>query len=130
MSSNMNSRQRMLIIVLMGLGILFTAFFGWRAFHALKRFNGHRPPPQGHLETDVELIRDWMTVPFISRMYRVHEEIIFESLDIPGKENRDKSLKDLNREYYPEADGIVLEKVKATIFANQPPPTPRVPVAP
>lgn len=124
MSSKPRPQQRSLVIVLIVIGILLTVFFGLRAFHALRKFDGHRPPPAGKVETDVELIREWMTIPFIARMYRVHEEIIFEALEISPKENRDKSLEDINQEYYSEADGLVLEKVKAAILANQPPPTP------
>jgi hypothetical protein len=78
MPSNTSTGQRALVISLIILGILFTAFFGMRAFHAFRKFNGHRPPPPGKVETDVELIRDWMTIPFISRMYQVSPEVIFE----------------------------------------------------
>jgi len=127
MSSKTRPQQRARVIGLIVIGILFTAFFGMRVMHAFRKFNGHRPPPAGKIETDVELIRDWMTVPFIARMYHVHEEIIFESLEISPNENRDKSLEDLNQAYFPQADGLVLEKVKAAILANQPP---RAPVPP
>ena len=111
-------------IVLILLGLVIIAFFGMRAMHAFRRFNGHRPPPPGKVETDVELIRDWMTVPFVSRMYHVPDEVIFEALEISPKNNRDKSLADLSQEYYPDADGFVMDLVKTTILAHQPPPTP------
>jgi hypothetical protein len=121
MFSKTNSKQRALVIGLIILGILFTVFFGMRAFHAFRRFGGHRPPP-GKIETDVELIRDWMTVPFISRMYRVSERDIFDALKISPLGSEHKSLKDLNHDYYPDKSGFVLETVKATILAHQPPP--------
>ncbi|HET7145312.1 MAG TPA: hypothetical protein VFI68_14930 [Anaerolineales bacterium] len=124
MSSKAGPQQRVLVVGLISLGILFTAFFGMRALHAFRRFNGHRPPPPNTVETDVELIRDWMTVPFVSRMYQIPDEIIFESLEISPKNNRDKSLMDLNQEFYPNTEGYVLDKVKTTILAHQPPPTP------
>ena len=123
MSSKAHPQQRTLVIGLIVIGILFTAFFGMRALHAFKRFNGHRPPPPGKVETDVELIRDWMTIPFISRMYHVPDEIIFEALKIPPNDNRDKSLMELDQEYYPDTGGFVMDLVKATILAHQPPPT-------
>ena len=110
-------------IVLILLGVVIIGFFGMRALHAFKKFNGHRPPPPGKVETDVELIRDWMTVPFISRMYHVPDEIIFEALKIPPNDNRDKSLMELDQEYYPDTGGFVMDLVKATILAHQPPPT-------
>jgi hypothetical protein len=131
MSSPTSPGQRTLVIGLIILGTLFTAFFGMRAIHAFRRFNGHRPPPAGKVETDVELIRDWMTIPFISRMYQVPDEVIFEALSIPPQKGRDKSLKVLNQEYFPDQKGFVLNLVKETILAHQPPPNPDIaPTAP
>lgn len=124
MSSKSRPQQRALVIGIIIIGILFTVFFGMRAIHAFRKFNGHRPPPPGKVETDVELIRDWMTVPFVSRMYHVPDEIIFDALEISPKNNRDKNLKELNQEYYSTTNDYVLDMVKTTIMANQPPPTP------
>lgn len=126
MSSKAHPQQRALVIGLIFVGVLFTAFFGVRALHAFRKFNGHRPPFPEKAETDVELIRDWMTVPFVSRMYHVPEEIIFDALEISAKNNRDKSLTDLNQEYHPDADGFVMDLVRTTILAHQAsrPPTP------
>ena len=112
-------KQRALVIGLIILGILFTAFFGMRVFHAFKKFDGHRPPPHGKVETDVELIRDWMTVSFISKMYRVPEREIFDALNVSPLGSHDKSLKALNDDYYPDKDGFVMDTVKATIHAFQ-----------
>ena len=124
MLSDKSKKQRALVIGIIILGILFTIFFGMRAFHAFKKFGGHRPPPPGKVETDVELIRDWMPIPFISRMYRVPEKDIFDALKISPKGNGNKSLKDLNRKYYPNQDGFVLSMVKVTLLAfQQPTPT-------
>lgn len=100
-----------------------------RAFHAFRKFNGQRPPP-GKMKTDVELIRDWMTIPFISRTYQVPPEVIFEALKISLQKDREKSLKILNEEYFPDQDGYVLRLVKEAILAHQPPPIPdAVPIA-
>jgi len=102
MFSQANPKQRALVIGLIVLGINTIHHLLWmRAFHAYKKFGGHRPPPPGKVETDVELVRDWMPIPFISRMYRVPEKNIFDALKIPPLGNHNKSLKDLNRKYYP-----------------------------
>jgi len=120
------SRVRTLIFVLIFIGGLIVGFFGLRTLHAFREFGGHRPPPPPSvaeaegIETDVELIREWMTVPFISKMYHVPPNVLFDALGIPANKNREKSLKQLNREYFPQADGIVLEKIKAAVLANQP----------
>jgi hypothetical protein len=128
MSAKVSKKQRALVIGLIAVGVLFTTFFGMRAFHALKKFDGHRPPPPGRpgkVETDVEAIRGWMTVPFIAELYQVPAPALFDALKIPpNEENREKSLRDLNREYYPDADSFVLETVKAKVKELQPPSTP------
>jgi len=114
--------QRRLIFALIGTGLLIVGFFGLRARDDLREFRGHRPPSfiPGEVppaETDVELIRDWMTIPFISKMYHVPPHILFDALEIPPDGNREKSLKQLNDEYYPQAEGIVLAKIKAAVLA-------------
>ncbi|MDO8753862.1 MAG: hypothetical protein Q7J80_08205 [Anaerolineales bacterium] len=124
MSSKTTPKQRALVFGLIILGTLFTIFFGMRALHAFKKFDGHRPPPPGKAATDVELIRDWMTISFISNMYRVPEKTLFDALDISPFSNHDKSLKDINQEYYPNQAGYVLELVKTTILAHPAPPMP------
>lgn len=127
MSENTNPRQKALFIALIILGVLFTAFFGMRAAHALKKFDGHRPPPRGEVETDVELIRDWMTIPFISHTYHIPEKVLFDALGIFPISNHEKSLKDINQNYFPDKDGYVLKLVKATVLSHQPPPAPPAP---
>ena len=125
------SRLRTLIFVLIFIGGLIVGFFGLRTLSAFREFGGHRPPPapsvadaeHEQIETDVNLIREWMTIPFISKMYHVPPNVLFDALGIPANKNREKSLKRLNREYFPQADGIVVEKIKAAVFAalaNQP----------
>ena len=84
----------------------------------------------------MELIREWMTIPFISKMYHVPPNVLFDALGIPANKNREKSLEQLNKEYFPQANGIVLEKIKAAVLANQPqqmqenPEIPTLPVIP
>ena len=127
MSANTNPKQKALVIALIIFGVLFTVFFGMRAARAFRKFDGHRPPPRGEVETDVELIREWMTISFISRTYQVPEKVIFEALDISPVANHEKSLEDINQDYFPDQDGYVLDLVKATVLAHQPPPLPDSP---
>lgn len=130
-----NSKQRALVIGLIFIGLVLAVFFGLRTFRAFRQFRGHRPPPPPpfgtqQVETDVNMIRDWMTIPFISQMYQVPPNVLFEALGIRGHRNQEKSLKQLNDEYYPQAEGVVLKKIKAAVLANQPPPTPTAPATP
>lgn len=129
------SRQRTLIAILIVIGSVIVGFFGLRTLHALTEFRGHRPAPPSapeasQIETDVELISDWMTIPYISRTYDVPRKILFDALGIPSRGNEEKSLAQLNEKYSPQTPGIIVEVVKATILANQPPLPPVTAVAP
>ena len=127
------AKQRILVAVLILLGILLACFFGLRALFAFREFRKHGgPPPLPPMapmeaaqaaETDVELIRDWMTIPYIAMTYQVHPKVIFDALDIPPRGNDEKSLAQLNEEFFPQSPGLAIELVKAVILANQPAPT-------
>ena len=123
MDNSVNPRQRNFVVGLIIIGLMIVGFFGLRTVRAFRQFHGHRPPPPfatEHVETDVSLIRDWMTIPFISRLYHVPPSVLFEALKIPEQKNKEKSLKQLNEEYFPQEEGTVLEKIKATVLANEP----------
>jgi len=127
------NNQRALVTSLILFGILAVGFFGLRTLHAFREFRGHRPPhfETEQAETDIQLIRDWMTIPFIGRMYHVPPPIIFEALDIPkNKSNEEKSLKQLNEEYFPNTNGFVENTVKAAVQAHLPASMPTAPGAP
>jgi hypothetical protein len=121
------TKQRLLFSGLIVIGLAFVVFFGIRFYHAFREFNGHRPhrfPPPGSQPaiTDVNLIRDWMTIGYISEAYRLPANLLYEALNIPPKGNEHKSLKQLNDKYYSQTSGFVLEKVKAVVLANEPTP--------
>ena len=125
-------KQKLLITGLIVLGVLIVAFFGVRAVHAYRHIRdggfgpgGRRPPPAS--ETDVELIRDWMTMSYISKAYGVPDRMLFKELQIPDKGNGEKSLKELNDAYYPDQTGFVLEQVKQAITDHRPPVRPTAP---
>jgi predicted short-subunit dehydrogenase-like oxidoreductase (DUF2520 family) len=123
------SRQRALVIALIGIGLLVVGFFGLRTFRSFRDFHGHRPPPfapaaaDQNLETDVELIRDWMTIGFVSHTYRTPPRLLYDALGIPPKDNEKKSLKELNDEFFPDQPDHVLTVVKAAVQASLPSPT-------
>jgi hypothetical protein len=137
MDNSTNPRQRNFVVGLITIGLMIIVFFGLRTVRAFRQFHGHRPPPPfvtKPVETDVDLIRDWMTIPFVANMYHMRPHILFEVLNIPEQGNREKSLKQLNEEYFPEAQGVVLEKVKAAVLAahaeklpQDPPDIPPIP---
>jgi hypothetical protein len=118
------SIQRALIAGLIVIGLLLAGLFGLRAFHAFKKFRGNPPlslaiQATDQAETDVNLIREWMTIPYIAKMYEVPPEILFDALEIQSLGNEEKSLKEINRKYFPDSKGIVEEKIKAAILEYQ-----------
>jgi len=121
------ARQRLLIYGLIIIGVATVAFFGIRSLHAFRKFDGHRPPKFPHgsepTETDVFLIRDWMTIGYVSHTYRMPPKLLYETLGIRPNDNEDKSLKQLNDEYFPDKPDYVIETIKTTIQANLPPTT-------
>lgn len=118
--------QRNLIIGLVAAGAIFVCLFGARTLRALREFRDHRPPPvfsevSKEPETDVERIRDWMTIPFIAKMYRVPPSVLYKALDILPRGNQEKSLRQLNEEFFRGSPGVVETKVKAAVLENLPP---------
>ena len=116
-------KERILIISLIVLGLILVIFFGLRAFRSYMRIHQMGLQPG---VTDVEAIRGWMTVPYISKAYGVPTDYLFEQLDIPQEGNRKKSLGELNYEYAYGEQKTIINAVKEAIRqyqANHPPPT-------
>lgn len=121
--------QRFVVLGLITAGILLALFFGLRAAFTFHEFRRHARPPallpmgaknHASAETDVELIREWMTIPYVARMYHVPPQILFEAVGLPhSKSVAEMSLKQLNDEYFPQAEGFVLNTIKAAILKFQ-----------
>jgi len=125
------TKQRLVIAGLIIVGVLIITFFGVRAVHAFRHIRdggfgpGHPHPPPS--ETDVELIRDWMTIPYIARTYGVPDHMLFKELNIPEEGNREKSLKELNEEFFIFQSDYALTTVKKAITDHRPPAPPTAP---
>jgi hypothetical protein len=125
----LTDRQRTLILILVAAGAIVVGLFGLRTFRVWRELKEHRPPPgfpvmSDRTETDVELIRDWMTIPFIAKMYHVPPPVLYKALDISPRGNQEKSLTQLNEEYFPGVPGMVEAKIKAAVLENLPHPMP------
>lgn len=112
-----------LILILAGLGLVL--FFGLRALRAFRHVR--QGPPR---ETNVELIQDWMTIPYISHVYKLPPGYIFDQLDIPEQENRDRSIAEINAEYAAAEEGLILAQVKTIVQQFQAEHTPPEPPGP
>ena len=128
-SSASSRRERLLTVGLLVLGLILILFFGFRAARSFLRIQltGLEPGV-----TDVELIRGWMTIPYIAAAYNVPEAYIFEQIGIPQEDNQNKSLRRLNFDYFGGEPEAILEAVQAAIRqyqAEHPPPTESSPAA-
>jgi hypothetical protein len=114
--STYSRKWQILIVGLIMLSLLLISFFGLRVVHSAIRLHQFGLEPGA---TQVELIRGWMTIPYVAVAYEVPEDYLFEQLNIPAEGNRDKSISDLNRTYARGQRGIILEAVKAAIRRYQ-----------
>ena len=124
----LTDKQRTLILGLVVAGLIIVGLFGLRTLRIWRELREHRPPPgfpevSENIETDVELIRDWMTIPFIAKMYQVPPPVLYKALGISARGNQDKSLTQLNEEYFPGVPGIVEARIKAAVQQNLPAPS-------
>ena len=110
------STQRKLILFLLVAGILLSAFFGFRAFRSFMRIQRSQLQP---IRTNVEDIRGWMTISYISHVYSVPQPYLFEQLKLPPETDPKTSLADLNQQLYPGQPGAMLAKVKDVITTFQ-----------
>ena len=128
-------RWRALTLMLVATGLIVAGLFGLRTLRILREFREHGLPPgfsdrEIVVESDVELIRDWMTIPFIGERYRVPSRLLFEALNIPPQGNQEKSLRQLNDEYFPGLPGFVVTTIKFVVLENMPASLPTPPKAP
>jgi hypothetical protein len=112
------TKRRWLIVGLV-LVLLVGAVIAGRS--ALRMF-GRRPPPPR--QTDVTLIASWMTPGYISRVYRVPSDQLFQGLGIPPQGSERKSLNDLAAQTNRSPDELVAaaQATVKDVQARQPPP--------
>jgi hypothetical protein len=104
--------NRFFLVVILILGLILAVFFATRAFHGFQRVRGAK---FGGGESNVELIRGWMTVDYITKMYHVPPNVVLSPLNIPVEGNGKRSLGSLIKSTgTTDPDGL-LEKVKASI---------------
>jgi hypothetical protein len=109
-----SNRWRWLAVGAILIGLALVLFFGFRAVRSYMRLQNAGLQPGA---SDVSLIRGWMTVEYLSRMYGVPREVIFEGLGIPAQGNEQKSLSQLNRQYAPGQQYEMLNRARAVIQA-------------
>lgn len=103
--------RRQWLIVAASLGLILAVLIGGRAAWRLShRFAGPPPPRQ----TDVAQIADWMSVPYISRAYRVPESELYRALGVEPQGPRVRRLREIASESG-RSSGEVVEIVRRTV---------------
>lgn len=117
--------RRRALIVGVALALVVVMVFGSRAAWRLgHRLFGPPPPPR---QTDVALIADWMSVPYISRAYHVPEPELYRALGVEREGRRMRHLHDIAEETGrtpEETVALVRETVQMWQEAHPGPPTP------
>jgi hypothetical protein len=114
-----------IILMLVLVGILLAALFGFHIVDAFMHIHRAGLHPG---KIDVEAVRDWMTVPYIARIYRVPSDYIYRQIGIPEQGNDLNNLTHLNDQYFHGQQGVVLQKVQDAIrLFYKDHPTPHAP---
>jgi hypothetical protein len=108
-----------LLLFISLVSILIATYIGMRIFQRVS----HRPPPIPR-QTDVSLIQEWMTIPFIARSYSIPEPILFEKFSLDPATNRKSNLTSLASKSGMSTQQVI-DLIKLTIQdfqKNQPSP--------
>ncbi len=108
--------RRSWLIAAVSIGLILVVVFGGRAAWRLgRRLTGPPPPPR---QTDVSQIADWMSVPYVSRAFRVPEPELYRALGVEPEGRRMRPLRDIARETGRPADEMV-QTVRETVSTWQ-----------
>lgn len=106
-----------IFLILIGLGL--TLFFGLRALHSFRRMPPFPSRPHQPSETDVETIRPWMNLKFISQAYGVPADYLLDYLELPHEmEDTKKSLEEVNQALgWGDRDSspVIIERIQSAI---------------
>ncbi len=117
--------KRLMVYLLLFISIvciLVAVYLGLRIFTRI----GHKPPPIPR-QTDVSLIQDWMTIPFIAKSYRIPEPELFKAVGIDQPTDRKASLSSIAAKSGKSPQEIIdlLKQTVADFQKNQPSPPPK-----
>jgi hypothetical protein len=105
-----NRRPLLLAAIIVAL-VVVVVFGGRAAWRLTWRLVGPPPPPR---QTDVTLIADWMSVPYVSRAYRVPSEELYKALGAVPDGHRMTTIGDLAEEQGIPSEQAV-EQVQAAV---------------
>jgi hypothetical protein len=110
-SSDLTRINRWILALVVG-GLFLGMLFGLRSGNSFFRIQqaGLHPGMR-----DPQAIRGWMTIPYISRIYRIPANDLYQAINVTPTGNNRKSLDELNRLYNPLMRGAILNSVKQAV---------------
>jgi hypothetical protein len=109
-------RRRPIVAGIIAVLLVIVLLFGGRSAWRLGvRLLGPPPPPR---QTDVSLIAEWMSVPYISRVYRVPPPQLYEALGVEPEGRQRRPLREIAQETGRSTDEVV-QIVRETVLAWQ-----------
>ncbi len=110
------ARRRPYLLAVIVVALIVVVVFGGRAAWRLAwRLAGPPPPPR---QTDLTLIADWMSVPYVSRAYRVPDGELYKALGVEPQGRRTRRIRDIAEEQGISSEQAV-EQVRGAVQAWQ-----------
>jgi hypothetical protein len=115
-----NGWQKWIVLAALALVILVTGLFAVRTVRRAMFWRTHRE----------EVIRPWMSIPYVAHSYRVPPHVLYQALGIPPQPHDRRPLKQIAREQNRSVDEVtsVLQDAITRTRASQPtaapPPNP------
>lgn len=111
----------LLAAALLVVGLALTGYFGVRAVRSFRQVQYIRQQGLDRGSANVDAVRAWMTLRFVSVAYAVPEEYLYSRLSIPfDRRNANRPLSELNTDNQlgPSPNGgypLILDRVKQAI---------------
>ncbi len=113
-----DERQKWIVVGALALVVLVTGLFAVRTVRRAMYWRAHHD----------EVIRPWMSIPYVAHSYRVPPHVLYQALGIPPQLHDRRPLKQIAREQNRPVDGMisVLQNAIAGERTNHPaaPPEP------
>jgi hypothetical protein len=108
--------QKWIVLGALALVVLVTGLFAVRTVRRAMYWRAHHD----------EVIRPWMSIPYVAHSYRVPPHVLYQALGIPSQLHDRRPLKQIAREQNRPVDGMisVLHDAIAGDRANHPPAAP------
>lgn len=115
------SKIKLLAVVLIGIGLLFTIRYSIGTFRAYRAFEYAQANDFEAGNVDPDLIRPWMNIRYIAVVFAVPQEFLFAELGIPmERRNNNVRLNQLNDQFFEQEtrDGqlIIVDKLQDAII--------------